>query len=139
MAKNVQAFTLFSALKAAGSKGVGKDEVAKILGVADNSVPVYIFNLRKTYNADFKVVKEGRKIVAYILENVDAVSVPQVRKNAKGTKPAKAGVVKAKKGVKTAPVVESDGSVPTLDADLEIAEYDDRELSDIADSLGVSL
>ncbi len=138
MAKNVQAFTLFSALKAAGSKGISKEEVAKILGVKDNSVPVYIFNLRKAYNANFKVVKDGRKIVAYILENVDELAIPQVRKNAKA--PKGSGVVKAKKGVKTSPVaVESDGSVPTLDADLEIAEYGDRELSDIADSLGITL
>lgn len=137
MSKNVQAFTLFNALKAAGPKGISKDDVAKILGVADNSVPVYIFNLRKTYNANLKVVKDGRKIVAYILENADTVAVPQVRKNARGTsatpkakKAVKAGVVKA------APVT-NDGSVSILDDDLEISDYGDAELRDIADSLGV--
>jgi len=144
MSKNVQAFTLFNTLKAAGKKGVSKVEIAKVLGVKESSVPVYIFNMKKAYKAKFEVVKKGRQIVAYKLANVDDIKIPQLRKNAKGvvksvTKAVKKKASKTVKGVKSAKVVApvSTGEVPVLDADMEITEITDSEFNDIRSSLGL--
>ena len=145
MSKNVQAFTLFNTLKAAGKKGVSKVEIAKVLGVKESSVPVYIFNMKKAYKAKFEVIKKGRQIIAYKLANVEDLEIPQLRKNAKGVAPVtkavskKASVKKTKavkpSKVKIAKVV--DGEVPVLDADMEITEITDGEFNDIKSSLGL--
>ena len=145
MSKNVQAFTLFNTLKAAGKKGVSKIEIAKVLGVKESSVPVYIFNMKKAYKAKFEVIKKGRQIIAYKLANVEDLEIPQLRKNAKGVAPVtkavskKASVKKTKvvkpSKAKTAKVV--DGEVPVLDADMEITEITDGEFNDIKSSLGL--
>jgi hypothetical protein len=137
MAKNTQAFILFNMLKAAGSKGVTRDQVATALQVKETSVPVYFFGMKKLYNADIETVKNGRQVVAYKLLNPDQVTnVPQTRGAGKIKVVAKKPLVKAAKVVKTN-VVDDSGEIPTLDSDLRIAEITDREFGDIKSSLGL--
>ena len=69
MSKNTQAYILFNMLKAAGDKGVNKEQVAKALNVKESSVPVYFFGMKKLYKADIEVIKNGRQVVAYKLNN----------------------------------------------------------------------
>jgi hypothetical protein len=136
MAKNTQAFILFNMLKAAGSKGVTRDQVATALQVKETSVPVYFFGMKKLYNADIETVKNGRQVVAYKLLNPDQVTnVPQTRGAGKVKAVAKKPLVKAAKVVKTN--VDDTGEIPTLDSDLRIAEITDREFGDIKSSLGL--
>jgi len=146
MSKNVQAFTLFNTLKAAGKKGVSKSDIAKVLGVKESSVPVYIFNMKKAYKAKFEVIKNGRQIVAYKLANADEVKIPQLRRNAKGVVKSVTKTLKKKasKTVKAAKVAKpkvvtpaTTGEVPVLDADMEITEFSDSEFNDIRTSLGL--
>jgi hypothetical protein len=137
MAKNTQAFILFNMLKAAGSKGVTRDQVATALQVKETSVPVYFFGMKKLYNADIETVKNGRQVVAYKLLNPDQVTnVPQTRGAGKIKVVTKKPLVKAAKVVKTN-VVDDSGEIPTLDSDLRIAEITDREFGDIKSSLGL--
>lgn len=96
MSKNTQLFNLYDALKNAGSKGVSKEFASKLLGVKENSIPVYFFSLKKYFNAELETVKNGRKVVAYKLVNADNINVPQYRKNKKG-KTVKATVAKINK------------------------------------------
>ena len=138
MAKNTQLFNLFNMMKAAGSKGVTKQQVSKQLGISEGSVPVYVFGLKKYFKADYEAIKQGRQVLAYKLVNSDGIVVPQFRKGSKAlTKPlAKNTKVVKLKSSKAAPV-SSTGEVPTPDKDLSVAEITDREFNDIKSSLGL--
>lgn len=141
MAKNTQAFILFNMLKAAGTKGVTKSEVAKALNVKEGSVPVYFFGMKKLYKAEIETVKSGRTVVAYKLLNPDQVTgVPQTRGAGKVKAVAKKSTKKVTKALPTKKVsrtVNDSTETPTLDKDMEIAQIGDRELADIKSSLGL--
>jgi len=146
MAKNMQLYTLFNILKSAGSKGVTKAQVSKQLNVAENSVPVYMFSMKKYFKAEFTTIKNGRAIVAYVLDNADKITVPQFRKGSTGSKKSvtkaiakkNKSVSKPVKAAKTKSVnIPSDGSVAIPDKDLHVAEISDREFDDIRSSLGL--
>ena len=134
MSKDTQAFILFNMLKAAGNKGVNKAQVAKALNVKETSVPVYFFGMKKLYNAEIEVIKNGRQVVAYKLTNPDKVTgVPKTR----GAGKIKPKAVK-KVAVKTAkPLTKSldNSEFPVLDN--EVKSFSDREFNDIKTSLGI--
>jgi hypothetical protein len=136
MSKNTQAYILFNMLKAAGDKGVNKEQVAKALNVKESSVPVYFFGMKKLY----KVIKNGRQVVAYKLNNPNEVTgVPQTRGAGKiKAKPVKA-TAKAvvTKPVKVAKIKSSNFDVPTLEQDNDVPHISDREFNDIKTSLGI--
>ena len=139
MSKNTQAYILFNMLKAAGDKGVNKEQVAKALNVKESSVPVYFFGMKKLYKADIEVIKNGRQVVAYKLNNPNEVTgVPQTRGAGKiKAKPVKA-TAKAvvTKPVKVAKIKSSNFDVPTLDQ-TDVPHISDREFNDIKTSLGI--
>lgn len=146
MAKTTQAFILFNMLKAAGTKGVSKGDVAKALNVRENSVPVYFFGMKKLYNAKIETIKNGRQVVAYKLLNPNEVSgVPETRGASKGNKPlVKAGPKKATKVVQTkvkatkpTKAKKTSDDTPILDKEMKIAEITDQEFADIKTSLGL--
>ena len=143
MAKNTQSFVLFNMLKAAGSKGVTKTEVAKALGVKESSVAIYFFGLKKFFKAEIETVKKGRQIVSYKLANADDIEVPSHRKGAnsvvKSTSKKASKVVRTKhvKATKTATVDVDTGEVAVPDSDLHVTKITDREFSDIKSSLGL--
>ena len=144
MANVTKYFVLFSLLKSAGSKPVSPEVCAKELGFAVGSVAPYMWSLRKKFGADIEVVKNGRAVVGYKLLNVSAVEsviTPKRRVTAGATtktvKTAKVKTVvqKVAKTSKVKKTVSVDGSVPTLDADLDISEITDGELDDIKSQL----
>jgi predicted ArsR family transcriptional regulator len=153
MSKNTQLFNLATLLRSAGDKGVTRTQIAKSLGIKENSVPVYIHFLKNLYKCEFETVKQGRQIVSYILTNGDEVTVAQHRKGSKVAKglvktvsKASKKVVKAKgsqgkgkasKASLAAPEAVSDGSVAVPDNDLHITELTDREFDDIKSQLGI--
>lgn len=148
-------FVLFTVLKSAGKKGATPEQCAKELNFAVGSVAPYMNSLRTKFGAEIETIKEGRTIQAYVLKNVSVVegnitpnrrgksgAAAPVAKKAKVAKPkpvAKAKVVEKPVRVsKKKAVVSEDGSVPTLDADLRIAEVTDNELADIKAQLGLA-
>lgn len=142
-------FDLFSALKAGGDKGVSPAALQKALDFSVSALAVYIHALRHKFGAQVESVRNGRTVTAYRLTNIaemEKVILPTRKPRttkAKVAKPAKA--VKKTTAVRTARVVKStkapkvrdDGSIPVLDADLDIAEIGSSELDDIRHSLGI--
>lgn len=139
--KNTQLFNLFNMMKAAGNKGVTKSQVSKQLGIAENSVPVYLFGLRKYFKAELENVKKGREIISYKLVNAADIIVPQHRKGSTSKSITKPLAKSVSKTVATKPVkiakVSSNGEVATPDKDLHVSEITDREFNDIKSSLGL--
>ena len=118
MAKSTQNFRLLQLLKA--SETVSKETVAKELGVALASVPVYIHGLKKTFKAEISTVKDGREVIAYKLVNKDIV-VPEFRKNTAGVAPvAKKATNVAKKATKAQVINPETGEVTIPDKDLDL-------------------
>lgn len=152
MAKTTKYFELFSALKAGGDKGVTPEALATALGFKIGALAVYIHALRHKFGANIESVRNGRTVTLYRLVNVAEMekAISPTRKprttKAKATKTVKAAKPKAAKRVKTATVTRTtsakkskvrDGIVPVLDEDMDILEVTDRELADIASSLGL--
>lgn len=147
MAKSIQGFVLFNALKGAGDKGLTREQVAKVLNVHENSVPVYIFDLKKFYKAEVENIKEGRRVVGYILTNANSVAVPSNGRRGGATPVVtkKAPVAAAKptptsktvKNVAKPATKDKDMSMVTFDKDLDIVEISDREFADIRSQLGL--
>ena len=151
MSKTTKYFDLFSALKAGGDKGVSPESLAQALGFTTGALAVYIHALRHKFGAQIESVRNGRTVVNYRLVNIAEMEAaispnrkPRTTK-AKATKTAKAKP-KAAKRTKAAPVTRTtsakkskvrDGIVPVLDEDMDILEVSDRELADIASSLGL--
>lgn len=133
----------------------------------EKSVAPYIHALRNKFGAKVDSVREGRNVVKYVLTNAKDVTltaegekrgrkagtksktakakVAKVKapKAPKAAKPAKARKVKAPKVAKvftpsedTADEFESKRAVAP-DADLTVTEFDDRELADLRDQLGI--
>ena len=125
MAKNTQLYTLYNLLKAAGDAGVDKKTIADTLGVKESSVAVYIFSMKKQFNAQYECVKQGREVLSYKLLNAADVKVPQHK-----TPRGKNKVQKAK------PITSSDGAVPILDPEVDQG-MSDSEFDDIKTSLGI--
>jgi len=120
--KLTQNFRLFTLLQS--GEVVSKETIKSTLGISENSVPVYIFELRDKFNADVESVREGRKVVAYKLKN--KIKVPQHRSNnAQYEKPV----------TDTKPV--QDGSVAILDSENEPQSISDREMADLRDQLAI--
>lgn len=149
-------FVLFTVLKSAGKKGASPEACAKELNFAVGSVAPYMNSLRTKFGAEIETIKDGRTIQAYVLKNVSVVegnitpnrrgksgAAAPVAKKAKVAKPkpvakAKVKVVEKPVRVSKKAVMSEDGSVPTLDADLRIAEVTDNELADIKAQLGLA-
>lgn len=131
MSKNTQMYNLYSALKDAGNQGMSKPEVASLLGIQEISVPVYIFSLKKHFNADLKTIKSGRKVIAYKL--VNDVAVPQYRKNSATVKTT----VKKVSNKLTVKKVEQEPSKEIVSREDDFMTVDDRELMDIKGALGL--
>jgi hypothetical protein len=131
MSKNTQGYILYNMMKAAGDKGVTKTQIAQKLGVKESSIGIYLFGLRKFFNAEFDTVKQGRKVISYKLVNADKIQVRATRKGSKtATVKTSAPMVKPVKSAKVDKAVAPD-------ADLHVAEISDREFSDIKSSLGL--
>lgn len=147
-------FVLFTVLKSAGKKGASPEACAKELNFAVGSVAPYMNSLRTKFGAEIETIKDGRTIQAYVLKNVDVVeaNITPNRRGKAAAAPKKAKAVaktKAKAVAKPKPVAKvvaqkkvrieaEDGSIPTLDADLRIAEVTDNELADIKAQLGLA-
>lgn len=116
------------------------DKFVSRLGCKPVSAMVLICALRRDFKADIETIRDGRKVEAYQLHNAAELAPKMVGK----TKTSKAKAPTVVKSTKVSRVAVSksaaveDGSVPTLDRDLEIAEIDDRELADLKSQLGLA-
>ena len=145
MARTTQMQVLAKAMTEAGQTGMSRGEIAMLLNVKANSVPIYIYGLRKFCKADIGAVKNGKQIVAYVLNNPETLNVHGDRRVSGGKVVAKkATVAKAKVGGKVNPVAEKqlapkvrEDKAVAFDRDLEIASIGDREFSDLRESLGL--
>jgi biotin operon repressor len=140
-------YDLFSALKAGGDKGVSPAALMKALDFSTSALAVYIHALRHKFGAQVDSVRNGRTVTAYKLTNIaemEKVILPTRKPRTVKAKATKAPKAKATKttAVRVARVVKTakvrdDGSIPVLDADLDIAEIGASELDDIRHSLGI--
>lgn len=125
----------------------GKDvkfaDIVSRMGCKEITVMTYICSLRNNFGADIQTVRDGRKVVAYRLDNAGAVAPKMVTKSSvraasktpKAAKPivAKVAVTKSRKTVATKSVAPAD-EIPTLD----IEEVNDNELASLKAELGLS-
>jgi hypothetical protein len=142
-----QGYILFSLLKAAGKRGITRDEAVKALGVNDSSIPVYFYGLRTLYGAEIEVTKQGRKVVGYTILNPDECTMTEngrrgnktTSNKTKMAKVVSTKTVKAKVNkIKTPKAAVLSEEIPILDSDLVVSEIDDAELNDLKASLGIS-
>ena len=135
MSNATQAHSLYNLFAASTNKTASRDDIAKHLGVSGSSVPVYIFALRKFFNAEIENIKDGRKVIAYHLVNFDAIKVPShrvYRRNENGQ------VVLEKPSIPVNNTTKFKNSdVEILDKDLDIAEIGRVEFEDIKAALGL--
>ena len=136
--KNTQLKNLANAFVAAGDAGLSRNQIATTLGVGENSAPGYVLGLKRQCKAEIDVVKEGKRVIAYILKNPDAVLDHQDGRRGRAvTKKMTVKKVATKTVTKTAvkaAVVKEKPQI--LDKDLEIG-ISEREFSDIRSSLGL--
>jgi hypothetical protein len=145
MSKSTKYFDLFSALKAGGDKGVSPAALQKATGFNQGALAVYIHALRHQFGAVIESVRNGRTVTAYRLTNADEVTITAARKprtvKAKAVKKTAPKKARTNSIMRTATVTKTtkvdDGSIPVLDADLDIAEIGASELDDIRHSLGI--
>jgi biotin operon repressor len=137
---------LVEAFKSAEGNYVSKADIAKLMGIQEQSVAPYIHDLKRLNRCEFEARKTGRVVDGWVLTNPAKALSLKLTQSAKGSnavKPAK--VVKAAKPAKvakTAKVVKSSPKadafdIPTLDRDLDISEVTDRELDDLKAQLGL--
>lgn len=135
-----QGYTLLQLMKASKpGEVVSRATIAKKLGVNEGSVAIYFHGLKKFFNVEFEVVKQGRTVVGYTLISRDAEMSPNGRRGDSSTKTVKAKkpkVVKVQKVAKSTKVTKSKNS-PVEIEDMEIEEITDGELSDIKAQLGL--
>lgn len=124
--KSTQYFNLHEFLKA--NPIATKEDVAKKLGVAITSVPVYIHALKHKFKAKIETVKDGRFVIAYKLVNKDESNVPKFRSN------AASGLVRTLRREKD---IKS-GTIAVPDKDLDITKIDDNTMADVRNSLGIN-
>lgn len=139
MAKK-QLITLLGQFEAAAesdARGLTRADIAQGMRVQEGSVSVYLHWLKK-HGAQFEVVKEGKRVVMWVLKNPGSVTIDGGRKTT--SKPVKT-VVKARKPspVATKPIVAKkiEEKAVAFDRDLEIASIGDREFFDLRESLGL--
>lgn len=135
MAK-VQLEVLLKALNDAGDVGLTREAAAFTLNVKTDSVPVY-FHWLKKYNVTIETVKEGKRVVCYILRSdPNNVYFGSTKKGkVVATKP-----LATRKAVTSKPLTAKEvreEKVVAFDPDLEIASFGDREFSDLRESLGL--
>ena len=140
---------LVEAFKSAEGNYVSKADIAKLMGIQEQSVAPYIHDLKRLNRCEFEARKTGRVVDGWVLTNPAKALSLKLTQGAKGSnavaKPVKAAKVvkpvKAAKVVKTTKVVKQtkidDGSIPMLDRDLDISEVTDRELDDLKAQLGL--
>lgn len=132
-------------------KAVDFDKMVDTLGCKPVTAMVLICALRRDCGAEIESIRDGRKVVAYRLDNADAIATKMIAgakssKTAKVAKPAKTKTVAARKvatatstkAAKTKAAAVDDGSVPVLDSNLEISEISEREFDDIKSQLGLA-
>jgi len=129
------------------------DTMVAKLGCSPTTAMVFICALRRDFDAQIESVRDGRKVIAYRLDNAAALATKMVAK-AKAPKTAKvkaakpivaktaskvavAKVAKPVKSKKAASPREDEFDVPTLDADLSVSEVTDSELADLRHQLGL--
>ena len=117
-------------------KPVKFDTYVKQLACKPVSAMVLICCLRRDFGADIETIRDGRKVVAYQLNNAAAVAPKMVgkTKTAKAPKAAKVAVLKTKTTIKPKAAVVQDGSIPTLD----VEEVSDAELDSLKAELGLA-
>lgn len=129
-------------------KAVDFDKMVDTLGCKPVTAMVLICALRRDCGAEIESIRDGRKVVAYRLDNADAIASKMVS-GAKSSKPAKAAKTKnvaakkvaaatSTKAAKTKTAAVDDGSIPVLDSNLEISEISEREFDDIKSQLGLA-
>jgi hypothetical protein len=159
MANVVKVQALYGILKS-GSP-IKFDHILTTMGVNKGTAMCLICALRNDYGANINTVRDGRQVSDYVLTNAEEIfnrinsapvkgakknsTVTKATKTAKTAKPAKvsrvvqSAVKKTAVKVKdTSKSVEDDGSVPVLDADMEIYDISDSELEDIKSQLGLA-
>ena len=118
------------------------EKMVSTLSCSPTTAMVFICILRRDFGAEIETERDGRKVTAYRLTNADKIASKMVlAPKASKTKVKAPTVVKSTKVSRVAvskSVAVEDGSVPTLDRDLEIAEIDDRELADLKSQLGLA-
>jgi biotin operon repressor len=138
---------LVEAFKSAEGNYVSKADIAKLMGIQEQSVAPYIHDLKRLNRCEFEARKTGRVVDGWVLTNPSKALSLKLTQSAKGSKtvakPAKAAkaakpakVAKTKTVVKSKPQADS-FDVPTLDRDLDISEVTDRELDDLKAQLGL--
>jgi biotin operon repressor len=138
---------LVEAFKSAEGNYVSKADIAKLMGIQEQSVAPYIHDLKRLNRCEFEARKTGRIVDGWVLTNPTKALSLKLTQSAKGSKtvakPAKAvKAAKPAKVAKTAKVVKSSPKadafdIPTLDRDLDISEVTDRELDDLKAQLGL--
>lgn len=111
------------------------NEIKDHLKINQYSVPVYIHELKRAYGAEIESIREGRKVVAYKLNNANKLKskVKMYRtNNAQFIKP----VVKKVEEVFSDKKVET-GEIPVIDSDNELVHISDSEMADVKSSLGL--
>lgn len=152
MANVVKVQALFGILK--DGNPVKFDHILKTMNVSKGTAMCLICALRNDYGADIDTIRDGRQASDYVLKNAAEIADRVNAGPVKGAKPNK--VAKKPKVAKTPRVVssvvkktsvkpkkndklvEDDGSVPVLDAEMEISEISDSELADIKSQLGLA-
>ena len=129
------------------------DKMVSKLACSPTTAMVLICALRRDFDAKIESVRDGRKVIAYRLDNAAALASKMVAK-AKAPKTAKvkaakpivaktaskvavAKVAKPTKSKKAASPREDEFDVPTLDADLSVSEITDSEMADLRHQLGL--
>lgn len=130
------------------------DKMVAKLGCSPTTAMVFICALRRDFDAQIESVRDGRKVIAYRLDNAAALATKMVAKakapktaKVKAAKPiaakttaSKVAVAKALKSIKSKKAAsprEDEFDVPTLDADLSVSEVTDSELADLRHQLGL--
>jgi hypothetical protein len=136
--KNTQLKNLTNILAAAGAKGLSPSEISSALRISLASAPVYVFGLKQKCKAEIDTIKEGKRVVAYVLKNPDSVvDHSDGRRSRTVTKKMTVKKLATKTVAKTAvkaAVVKEKPQILDKDLDIGISE---REFSDIRSSLGL--
>ena len=133
------------------------DKMVSKLACSPTTAMVLICALRRDFDAKIESVRDGRKVIAYRLDNASALASKMVAKAKAPKTSQKTASKKVSKTVsavskkssavlktasKTAKVKQSspredEFDVPTLDADLSVTEISDSEMADLRHQLGL--
>lgn len=140
-------FQLYSALKS-GKNGVSPEALCETLGFTEGMLAVYIHALRNKFGAVVESVRNGRKVTAYRITNIEEMD-KVITANRKPRGPNKNASTKAIKSVTVARTAKTkapkkskrvrddeDSMAPVLD-DTSYTEINDSDLADIKAQLGI--